>query len=66
MSMETEQHQICPIQSCNYYDQGLFLLLVLLQSTTSTATPTSGLKHLSEEARVRATDKKASKFEKVR
>jgi hypothetical protein len=25
----------------------------------------SGLKHLSEEARVRATDKKASKFEKV-
>jgi len=27
---------------------------------------TSGLKHLSEEARVRATDKKASKFEKVK
>jgi hypothetical protein len=26
----------------------------------------SGLKHLSEAARVRATDKKASKFEKVR
>jgi hypothetical protein len=25
----------------------------------------SGLKHLSEQARVRATDKKASKFEKV-
>lgn len=38
-----------------------------LEPTTKTgATPTSGLKHLSEGARVRATDKKASKFEKVK
>lgn len=42
------------------------LLCFFLHATqVKSEAPVSGLKHLSEEARARATDKKASKFEKV-